>query len=206
MGEYARAETLLSEALDLFYKEKNKKGSEIVLCNLGAVRGYLGEYNLANKALSNVLEAIRENGDEYSLAVALNNMAIILWEQGDMNEAEAYLEKSLELSEGLTLIGDRLRIELLSAVLDNLSQARYYTNGWMEELFSKIPDGVSLEDISILKGWKMMLEARKSVYHKRWEEAWELVEGGERLIENLGHISPSNFTWLDKRMVENNVD
>ena len=59
----------------------------------------------------------------------------------------------------------------------------------------RVPGDCSIEDIGILKGWRLMLEGHSLASHGRWEEALVLVEGGERLIEGLGELRPSRYTW-----------
>jgi hypothetical protein len=92
-------------------------------------------------------------------------------------------------------------MELIVSVLDNLARVRFGSNGLMDDLFGRVPSGVSLEDVGILNGWKSMLDGHKLASQGRWEEALGLVESGERAIEGLGDLRPYRYAWQGVRLV-----
>jgi tetratricopeptide (TPR) repeat protein len=168
---------------------------------LGAVKGGQGELEGALGLLEEALELNRGLGDDYGVAVSLNNLGIVVWERGECGEAEAYFEKSLGLVGDLNLLGESLRRKLVVSVLDNLARVRFGSNGLVDDLFGSVPGDGFLEEIGVLKGWKSMRDGHSTASRGRWEEAWELVERGERMVEGLGVLRPSRYAWRGVRLV-----
>ena len=135
----------------------------------------------------------------------MNNLGIVFSGKGDLAEAEAYFEKCLSLVGDYKPSSESLGKELATSVLDNLARVRFCSNGFIDDLLGRLPGGYSLEDIGILRGWMSMLEGHSLASRGRWEEAWELVEGGERVIMGLGDLRPSRFAWQGVRLVRDRV-
>jgi tetratricopeptide (TPR) repeat protein len=201
LGELEEAEGLLVEAVDVYVELGDGKGVASSRCNLGAVRGGLGDLEGAEGLLTEALDMNQAHEDDYGIAVSLNNLGIVFWGKGDLTEAEAHLEKGLSLVGDHTPSMESLGKELATSVLDNLARVRFCSNGFMDDLLRRLPGGYSLEDIDILRGWMSMLEGHSLASQGRWEEAWELVEAGERVIEGLGDLRPSRFAWQGVRLV-----
>ena len=161
----------------------------------------LEEYKETIGHLEEALELNRGRGDDYGVVVSLNNLGIVVWERGECGEAKAYFEKSLGLVGDLKSMGESLRRELVVSVLDNLARVRFGSNGLMDDLFGRVLGGGSLEEIGILEGWKSMLDGHSMASRGRWEEAWELVERGERMVEGLGLLRPFRYAWQGVRLV-----
>ena len=71
----------------------------------------------------------------------------------------------------------------------------------VDDLFGHVPGDGSLEEIGILEGWKSMLDGHSIASRGRWEEAWELVERGEKMVEGLRVLRPSRYAWQGVRLV-----
>jgi tetratricopeptide (TPR) repeat protein len=192
--------------MEVYVELEDGEGVASARCNLGAVRGGLGELEGAEEDLAEALEMNREREIDYGVAVSLNNLGIVFWGKGEIAEAEAHFEKSFSLVRDLKPLRGGLKRALLVSVLDNLARVRFGSNGLMDDLFGCVPSGVSLEDVGILNGWKSMVEGHSLASQGRWEEAWELVESGERMVEGLGDLRPYRYAWQGVRMVGDRGD
>jgi predicted ATPase/DNA-binding XRE family transcriptional regulator len=100
-GDYARAETLSDQGLQLYRRLGDVRGEAAMLVILGSVSHYTGDYATAWTRYGESLTLFRNEGDEPSISVALNNLANIAKEQGHTAESIALYEESLTIKRRL---------------------------------------------------------------------------------------------------------
>jgi ATP/maltotriose-dependent transcriptional regulator MalT len=115
-GDYARAEQLFTESLQLYRVLENPKGIGNVLDSLGILASRRSEYDSATKLFQESLSLRREMGDKRGIDASLNNLGHVATIQGDYSLARSLLEESLALSREL---GDTAGI---SITLNNLGR------------------------------------------------------------------------------------
>jgi len=96
-GDYARAASLLEEALALWRALGDTRGSAGALGNLGLVAHARGEYARAAALHEEALALWRALGDTRGVSVALGNLGRVALRQGDEARALALLEETLRL-------------------------------------------------------------------------------------------------------------
>ena len=100
-GDYARAEMLGEEGIDLYRRTGDTRGEAAMLVILGSVSHYTGNYSTAWTRYQESLSVFRNVGDEPSVSVALNNLANIAKEQGDTIQSMRLYEESLAIKRRL---------------------------------------------------------------------------------------------------------
>jgi|GEM_PF-1675729 len=87
---YGKAESIL------LHSHERKQQAQLYT-NLGMLQRELGSVNLARQALKRAIELWRQIGNHYSLANALDELAILLILEGQKNDARVLLEEACEL-------------------------------------------------------------------------------------------------------------
>lgn len=100
-GDYARAEILSEEGLDLYRQVADVRGEAAMLVILGSTCYYSGRYDRARLHYEESLALFRAEADEPSISVALNNLANIAKEQGRDSECVDLYEESLAIKRRL---------------------------------------------------------------------------------------------------------
>jgi len=100
-GDYARAVSLLEEALALGRALGDTPGSAGALGNLGLVAHARGEYARAAALHEEALALWRALGDARGVSVSLGNLGRVALQQGDEARALALLEETLQLKRRL---------------------------------------------------------------------------------------------------------
>jgi len=100
-GDYARADVLCGEALELARSLDDEKGVAEALTGLALVRRTLGDYREAEELFREALAVYEALGDETGIARTLDRLAIALAVAGENTRAHALFERSLELSRRL---------------------------------------------------------------------------------------------------------
>jgi len=133
-GEYAQAETLYLEGLELARAHKHGDRTSALLQNLGGLVLKRGEYERAERYLLEGLALARPVGDSERISALLGNLGVLAGSRGDHAGAEAYFRESLDFARPT---GHRARIcallQNLGAVAGNMgnyAQAEeYYSEG-----------------------------------------------------------------------------
>lgn len=159
-------------ALQIFKEERNLKLEANVLNNLGIGAYFRGEWNEALRLYRESKEAIEKTGHVLGGAVAANNMAEILSDQGRLDEAERMFE------EALSTMRATAHSRMIYGILGNLGRAAARAGshreaaGLLEESlagFRQLGDefNVSITEARVAENF--LLEGRSA-------EALELVE------------------------------
>ncbi len=100
-GDYAAAQPLLEESVQLREELGDKAGQAQSLMNLGAIARYRGDLETARTRMEESLALRRDIGDRHGIADALVWLGTIAYDQGDFVEANAKLEEGLTVYRAL---------------------------------------------------------------------------------------------------------
>ena len=107
LGEYSRAETLLTESISLSRSFEDRAALASALRVRGVARLWHDNYPLAAIDLEEALALSREIGDRATTAIALNSLGVLTYQwKGDKRTARRYYEEALPLFKSS---GDRQR-------------------------------------------------------------------------------------------------
>jgi two-component system, cell cycle response regulator len=115
MGDYPAALRTLLGAFELF-DDDHRRERAAVLADLGIVRDYFGEHDLAMELTLDALRIREAIGDEPGQGDAYNNIGIIAYHRGDLDGAEQAYRSAATIRLGL---GDR---DGVAAVSNNLGK------------------------------------------------------------------------------------
>lgn len=118
LGRRKQADDYLHRSLNLARKLKQKDRQASILNSLGAIDFYKGHFARGRAFLKRALR-LRENGDTYGKALALNNLAESYLMQKKASQALPYLEQAKALLSG------KASDENYSLVINNLASAEY---------------------------------------------------------------------------------
>jgi tetratricopeptide (TPR) repeat protein len=118
-GEYARADALYGQALDLRRALGDVRGSAGVLCNLAGVAERRGDLGRAVPLFEQALDLAHASGNTLVHAKTLANLGLVLGQQGDLAREAAMFGEALALFRSL---GDSHSI---AGALDNLGQVAF---------------------------------------------------------------------------------
>ncbi len=96
-GDYANAQAMLEEALDIYRELEDQQGIALSLNYLGNVARLQGNRQPANLLYEESLALSRELSDQHGISVALSNLGNIAKSQGDYESARALYEESLAI-------------------------------------------------------------------------------------------------------------
>ncbi len=99
-GEFHDAKDRLSEAMAVFDRHNNLKGSIGALYNLALVNGSLGNFEVSLDHLHRYYALNEELGDTLQMADALNSMASVHRQTGNYEKALSRYQESLDLLSG----------------------------------------------------------------------------------------------------------
>jgi predicted ATPase/DNA-binding CsgD family transcriptional regulator len=100
-SDYEQAQAWLEENLVLRRELGDKKGTSMVLVDLGTVAGDRGDVARAAAFFKKSLRLKKEVGDRWGTALVLGNLAAAAYYQGNLADAAALSEESLELFRAL---------------------------------------------------------------------------------------------------------
>jgi tetratricopeptide (TPR) repeat protein len=96
-GQAERAETVLTEALELSTRDGNLRGQAMAAGNLGRVAYRRGAYDAALAYQLTALDRFRAAGYDVGVARTLTNLAIVRKARGELNEALHDLDEAREI-------------------------------------------------------------------------------------------------------------
>jgi predicted ATPase/DNA-binding CsgD family transcriptional regulator/DNA-binding XRE family transcriptional regulator len=114
-GDYREAVRLATTALSIFDSLGLRERSAFAATVLGAAQRYLGQRDAARRCFETVMELRARLDDRRGMSVALNNLALMALDDGDLAGARANLERALVIKRQL---GD---LHSLAIGLANLS-------------------------------------------------------------------------------------
>jgi tetratricopeptide (TPR) repeat protein/DNA-binding winged helix-turn-helix (wHTH) protein len=97
LGEYEKAEKVLSEARDLFAASGNPRDSAIVLLDLADVYSDRSQFLAARDSYTEALRLFRQTGAQQKIALTLSSLGSLLYEQGMLEEAKKCQEDALRI-------------------------------------------------------------------------------------------------------------
>jgi predicted ATPase/serine/threonine protein kinase len=103
-GDYASADALIKESMDIARALFDKKGVAVSLNALAVTARRRGDVSVARSLLEESLVLWRELGDQQAVARAISNLANIVKLQGDNTRARSLYQECLSIFQGL---GDR---------------------------------------------------------------------------------------------------
>ncbi len=83
--------------------------------------------------------------------------------------------------------------------MENLSRVRFSANASLDDLLEQVEGEKRLKEMGILNGWRTIIEGHRKASEGNWREAVELIETGERMIENVGSPEPNEYVWQNVR-------
>lgn len=113
-GDYAAAETLHRQAIELWRRHGEPSGLSHSYNGLGASLFFQGKLEEAEECYRTSLHIARESGDFRSTARALNNLGLRVVRRGDLDEAGRLFEEAVEISRRLGAA------DVLSLAINNL--------------------------------------------------------------------------------------
>jgi len=100
-GDYAAADGLLRESLEVARQLEDKQGAAVSLNALGATARIQGHLAVAHPLLEESLALWRELGDQKAIARALSNLANVVKLQGDFSRARTLCRECLSIFRAL---------------------------------------------------------------------------------------------------------
>ena len=186
------AEEAFSEALETYDAIGDENGRAHTKCNLGVVLGSRAKRGDAQMLFRESLETSSRTGNGYVIAASLNNSGVVDSLMGNRADAVRRFEMALEPTDDLEPQGEQER-ELIVAVLENLSRIRMAANEPLDDLCEYV-DGRSVE-VDALEGWRLMRRGQSLASKGLWNEAWMMMERGERALGCDWSLAPTSFVW-----------
>ncbi len=100
-GDYARAEVLAKETLDVAHVIDSEKGVVLALNNLANLASAKRDYGRAASLYAEATACARASGNERDLALSKSNAATVAWKLGQFDQARALASEGLQLSRRL---------------------------------------------------------------------------------------------------------
>jgi predicted ATPase/DNA-binding SARP family transcriptional activator/Tfp pilus assembly protein PilF len=100
-GDYAQAERLSQESLQIYREGDDRFGMARVLNHLGILAGWRGDYRAAQDLLGQALELYRAIDDPYGIANTLNDLGIVSDRLGQHDRARRLYEECLAIRRGI---------------------------------------------------------------------------------------------------------
>jgi len=171
-GEYAEASRLYTEALNLAQKAGDTINTILASLRVGQIQESENQLYLAMKTYLNVLPLL-DDYSTYNAPVAYLGLARIFYEWNDLNSAEQYGEKSLQLAQQYDQVIDRYILSEL--FLARLKLARKDVTGSMDKI-------LKADQISKLKNYSYRIpdiaynKARILLFQGNVNEVTRLVQ------------------------------
>jgi predicted ATPase/DNA-binding SARP family transcriptional activator len=100
-GDYAAADRLFAEGLQLAYEVEDAFGIAMVLSHKGRMRAERGKLDEGRRWSEQGMAMHREIGDRWGSAIALRNLGLVRRFQGDLDDAQTLFEEAIQLGREL---------------------------------------------------------------------------------------------------------
>ncbi len=180
-ADYPEAVRLARRALSIF--EPLDAGEDLALAAtvLGSAQRYLGELAEARRSFQTVLDLRAAAGDRARLAMAINNMALVELDDGNLDRARELLEENLVIKRQL---GEQVSIAI---GLINLAEVLIRAGRW-KEAGAAITEAAELAaDQPQLTGLVLCNQGHLAAGQRNWEQAAELYADAVAAGEAGGH-------------------
>jgi class 3 adenylate cyclase/Flp pilus assembly protein TadD len=149
-GEYKKAEDLLDEAAEIYTSIDDKKRLTYVRGNQGILNVRLGNYNLAEQYLTEVIPLLEEDGNFEPVAEYQASLAEVYLNRGEFKKAHKMAEEGLFHAQRLGMKDQINKSSLLLAKLDyelnNFKEAYGHLN-----LHMQYKDSMDTESVDIAR-------------------------------------------------------
>ncbi len=199
-GEREKGLAILQEGLAIFEeKGDSPRDIAIILRAIGLFHLRLGQFDPALDNYNKSLAIMRDIGDEYGMAAALNNIGVLYNEIGDSINSLEYHQRSMKIKEK---IGDKAGI---SASLNNIGNV-FYIKGELDKALESHHKGLIIkEKIGDQWGFAASLLNMGVIYvkkgdldsaHDNYEKSliiWERIGDKMGLTAALNNIAEVNL-------------
>lgn len=213
LSEYARAETLYEESLDICRETGDRTGEAETLNRLGIVLLRQGNLDAAVDRFEESRTIRAELGDEYGESKTLNNLGLVADDRGEMERAREYFEESLERSRAR---GDRLHeartlnnLGLVARKRGEMEHAREYFEESLEqarEIGGQGVEALALVNLGLIARKADDLDRGERQFTDALEVAREIGSTHRRALAlvNLGIIERKrgNYDDAETRITE----
>jgi tetratricopeptide (TPR) repeat protein len=126
LEQFSTAETYLKQALSEFQQSHDRRGMADASFQLAVLAERAGDYELAERALYDVLELRIELGDRYQESVVYEALGDLYRDQGELDRAREAVTKAIELARA---VGDEFQtaVALKSAAQLEFDAEQYET-------------------------------------------------------------------------------
>ena len=181
VGDYDKAMSIYTSALDQAEDLGNKEAIGDVLGNIGIIHYYRGDTDQTLDYFKRVLEIYEDIGDKANYGFVLNNIGAIHENKGELDQALDYLKRSLAISEEL---GEKnnaayTNIGIIYAKRGDIDQALDYFNRSLEiceEVGDKNAIAGSYANIGLVHNDK-----------GEYDQALDYIKRAQKIFEELGN-------------------
>lgn len=184
-GEYAEAEQIYDEVLNVFKDLKSDEGVAATLYNLGILHEKRGDMNKSRQLHKQSLDIHKTLGIQYKVARVLNALGHTAHVEGEMAEALSLFRSSLDISNRLKNPRD------IAAVLYNIGKLDE-DHGEMESSYKLYSDSLELlRKLGDQSGIAVSLNALGSLARQQGQttEAFKLSNASLEIDKRLGNQS-----------------
>jgi predicted ATPase/DNA-binding CsgD family transcriptional regulator len=182
-GDYPEAVRLGTSALRILEPLGVPARTAAAATVLGSAYRYLGDRAAARRSFGKAFDLRASLGDRRAMSTALNNMALVVLDDGDLAEAGELFQRALAIKRQL---GDRLS---LAVGLVNLSDFLIKAGQWDEadrvlaEVAELIPDLGNPQ----LTGAVRTNQGNVAAHHRRWSDAVDHYGTAVTAYQEIGH-------------------
>jgi tetratricopeptide (TPR) repeat protein len=194
-GDYREGEKALSEALKLCKMSGDKRCEARVLNNMGVVLRRRGEPEKAIKRLEKALKTQRKEDDSYAVIETLCNLGTVSNALGDAAEAKSYFDEAVTALRDPKYKSPDTRKETAARIIDSLACHRIRSNEPLEDLIQLTKEMGIENEMVALKGWIIIREGHRLASKGRWDKAVEMIESGERAIDEYSNDGDSPLIY-----------
>ena len=184
-GNYAKAISFHTNALENDRKKGNRSGEALSLNNLANVYLKQGKYSDALRGYEQSLAIRQDLNDQDGVAASLNNLGMVYKNQGDMNRALAYYQNAFKIFEQ-----QRDRVGMANA-LNNMGIV-HRSNGKADKALKVYLSALKVfESLGNKVGEANTLNNIGNIYYeqKKFDQALQFYENSFRISEAVGDIN-----------------
>jgi len=179
--DYPEAVRLARRALNIFEPLKGGEDLALAATVLGSAQRYLGELAEARRSFQTVLDRRAAAGDRARLAMAINNMALVELDDGNLDQARELLEQNLVIKRQLGEPGS------VAIGLINLAEALIRVGRW-QAASAAIAEAAELAvGQPQITGLVLCNQGHLAAGRRNWEQAAGLYQEAVAACQAGGH-------------------
>jgi predicted ATPase/DNA-binding CsgD family transcriptional regulator/DNA-binding XRE family transcriptional regulator len=180
-ADYAEAVRLARRALSIFEPLEGGEDLAFAATVLGSAQRYLGELAEARRSFQTALDLRAASGDRARLAMAINNMALVELDDGNLDRARELLEQNLVIKRQL---GDPHSVAI---GLINLAEVLIRAGRW-QTAHASIAEAAELAvGQPQLTGMVLCSQGHLAAKERNWEQAAGFYQAAVAACEAGGH-------------------